>query len=49
MIKSVKRAEKFIADTESDLSLLPTGRDYAGSTCIVIETADVYILNNNGE
>ena len=41
----------FVADTEADIAELPTKRsDVApGSTCIVAETGDVYILNSQEE
>lgn len=42
---------EFVADTEADVKDLPTDikEVYPGSTCIVVATADVYILNNQGE
>ena len=49
MIKSIKKAEEFIADTIEDLELLPTDAAYAGSTCLVIEGSKVFILNTEGE
>lgn len=36
---------EYVADRESDIKDLPTDVD-AGSVCIVIETAEVYMLNN---
>lgn len=36
---------EYVADRESDIEDLPTDVD-AGSVCIVIETAEVYMLNN---
>ncbi len=41
----------FIADTEDDVQSLPTkANDVApGSTCLVAETGNVYILNNQEE
>lgn len=39
--------KEFIADTEADIQSLPTDKTvYPGSTCIVAETGNVYILNN---
>lgn len=36
------------ADTEADVADLPTSEDeiYPGSTCMVIETANVYMLDS---
>lgn len=39
---------EFVADEEADVTNLPT-TVAPGSTCIVIETADVYMLNNKRE
>lgn len=36
---------EYIADTESDIANLPI-TCLPGSTCIVIETSEVYMLNN---
>jgi len=38
---------EYVADTEADVAQLPTTSAYPGSTCLVIETATVWILNNN--
>lgn len=35
----------YVADTEADIADLPTTAN-PGSTCIVIETSNVYMLNN---
>lgn len=35
----------YVADTEADINDLPTTVS-PGSTCIVIETSNVYMLNN---
>lgn len=42
---------EFVADTEDDIATLPTSVDkvYPGSTCIVTATANVYMLNNQGQ
>ncbi len=42
---------EFIADTIEDIALLPTSikEVYPGSTCIVVSTSEVYMLNNNEE
>lgn len=39
---------EFIADTEADVANLPT-TVYPGSTCIVANTATVYILNASNQ
>lgn len=39
---------EYVADTTADVADLPTN-NAPGSTCIVIETADVYMLNNKKE
>ncbi len=39
---------EFVADTEADIATLPTDV-FPGSTCIVAETANVYILNSKRE
>lgn len=39
---------EYVADTEADVQNLPTDV-YPGSACIVIETSNVYMLNNNKE
>ncbi len=36
---------QYVVDTEADISELPTTA-LPGSTCIVIETSNVYMLNN---
>ena len=42
---------EFVADTEDDIKDLPTDPSevYPGSTCIVVATASVYMLNNKKE
>lgn len=42
---------EFVADTEADITDLPTkiNEVYPGSVCIVTETSNVYMLNNNEE
>ena len=42
---------EFVADTEDDIKDLPTdiSKVFPGSTCIVVATSDVYMLNNNQE
>ena len=42
---------EFVADTEDDIKDLPTSPNevYPGSTCIVVATANVYMLNNKKE
>lgn len=58
MIKIIKQNEhtsvyvtEFVADTEDDIKDLPTepSKVYPGSTCIVVATASVYMLNNQQE
>lgn len=39
---------EFVADTEADVANLPT-TVAPGSTCIVIDTSNVYMLNNKKE
>lgn len=38
---------EFVCDTEDDIKDLPTERNkvYPGSTCLVAENSEVYILN----
>jgi len=41
-----------VADSETDVANLPTKASHnieAGSTCIVIETSEVYMLNNQDQ
>lgn len=40
---------EFIVDTEADIATLPTKDVFPGSTCIVAETSNVYILNSKKE
>lgn len=42
---------EFVADSEADVADLPTSPKevYPGSVCIVTETSNVYMLNNNEE
>ena len=42
---SWSNTNKFLIDTENDLSILP--KSDIGSTVFVIETGDKYILNND--
>ena len=56
MIKIMKQNDnvttyltEFLADSEADLAELPKDVKYAGSTCLVAETGNVYILNNKEE
>lgn len=37
---------EFICDTETDILTLPTENCKPGSSCLVIETSNVYILNS---
>lgn len=39
---------EYVVDTLADVANLPTN-NAPGSTCIVIETSDVYMLNNKEE
>lgn len=39
---------EYVADKESDIKNLPT-HVAPGSTCIVVESSSVYMLNNNKE
>lgn len=46
--KTASYVMEYVADEEADVSNLPT--DCApGSSCIVIESSNVYMLNNKGE
>lgn len=49
--KTSYKIEDYIADTLADLADLPTDfSDVApGSTCLVIETSQVFMLNSEGE
>lgn len=40
---------ELIADTEADVSTIPTTDMAPGSTCIVAASSNVYILNTNKE
>ncbi len=40
---------EYIADTEADVADISTTNIFPGSTCIVAETANVYILNSKKE
>jgi hypothetical protein len=37
---------ELVCDTEADVSTLPTSNCAAGSTCLVIESSNVYVLNS---
>lgn len=39
---------EYVADTENDVNNLPTDC-LPGSSCIVAETSNVYMLNNQGQ
>ncbi len=39
---------EYVADKESDIADLPTNV-YPGSVCIVVESSNVYMLNNDKE
>lgn len=43
--------KEFVADTEEDIKDLPTKLNevYPGSTCIIVSTSEVYMLNNKME
>lgn len=43
-----KYVMEYIADTEDDIKSLTTDAT-PGSTCLVIETAEVYMINGNHE
>lgn len=43
--KEAPHVVEYVADTEADVANLPT-HVAAGSTCIVIEGTQVYMLNN---
>lgn len=56
MFKIMKQSEniaayvnEYVADTEADVADLPTSfkEAYPGSVCIVVETSNVYMLNND--
>ncbi len=38
---------EFVCDTEDDIKNLPTEKNkvYPGSTCLVVSTSEIYILN----
>jgi len=40
---------ELVCDTEADVSNLPTENCEAGSSCLVIESSNVYILNSEKE
>ena len=40
---------ELVCDTEADVETLPTVNCAAGSSCLVIETSNVYILNSKKE
>lgn len=40
---------ELVCDTEVDVATLPTVNCEAGSTCLVIETSNVYVLNSKKE
>lgn len=46
-----KNIKEFVADTEADVADLPTSSNEVdpGSTCIVVATSNVYMLNNQKE
>lgn len=46
--RSTTYITEYVADTNADVINLPTN-SAPGSTCIVIETSDVYMLNNKKE
>lgn len=46
--KEQYRLTEFVADDSSDIPNLPTNC-LTGSSCIVIETSEVYMLNSKGE
>lgn len=46
--RSTAYVTEYVADTEADVANLPTN-NAPGSTCIIIETSDVYMLNNKKE
>jgi hypothetical protein len=55
MFNTIKQSDRttayvteYVADTEADVANLPTTVT-PGSTCIVIETGSVYMLNNSKE
>lgn len=39
---------ELVADTDADVAFLPT-HYAAGSTCIIVASSSVYMLNNNKE
>lgn len=47
--KTMPHVGEFVADTESDVSKISTSSISPGSTCIVIETSNVYMLNSSKE
>lgn len=46
--RSTAYVTEYVADTETDIVNLPTN-SAPGSTCLVIETSNVYMLNNKKE
>ena len=38
----------YTVDTTADINSLPVGNGLEGSTALVIETAEVYVLGGNG-
>lgn len=47
--KTMPYLTEFVADSESDLKKIDISAIAPGSTCIIIETSEVYILNNKKE
>ena len=41
--------KEYILDKEEDLDKVPVNGCAPGSTCFIIETSDVYMLNSNKE
>ena len=41
----------FVCDTEADIASLPTNKKevYPGSTCLVAQTGEVYVLNASNQ
>ena len=47
--KSMAYVVELVVDKESDVASIPVDTYLPGSTCIVIESSNVYMLNNEKE
>lgn len=47
--KTQVHVNQYVADTEADMRKIPLENVYAGSTCIITSTVDVYMLSASKE